>query len=160
MSIWGLSHSGVLHGYGLNRIQQAETDEVCISSTWVCLFSFAAYARHMAGWCKRFISFLCLSLPRLNGGWQPLHLIKWPGMVTSSIELPFYSGKNCLRPWDSLWFPYLSQSPKWIPKFHLPKCKAPVFFTLGWISWMFLYSFIQCCWSSHVPCFVQVTWGT
>lgn len=67
--VWDLSCSGVLPGYGLNRNQQAGTDELGIRSTWVCLFSFAASARHVAGWCKQLISLLCLSLPHLSGGW-------------------------------------------------------------------------------------------
>lgn len=105
-------------------------------------------------WASYLISSL-ESFSHLHRGWYLLFvLLNGHDMASSSVELTSWCGISRLRPWNSLSFYDLFQIFRWVPKVHLPKSETSMFFLYVELARMFLYSFIQCYWSSCVSCFV------
>lgn len=132
-------------------------EQEAASWNWWSLYQYtylsplpAYQPRHRMMWASYLVPLLYLSLPHLHGGRYLLFIsLDGRGVATLSLELTSWNRVSWLRPWNSWWFHCLSQSPRWIPKFHLPKNKASVFFHQAGLA-RNLYSFVQCCWSSHV----------
>lgn len=134
--VWGLCHFfcfaasprchvGVLPEYRVYRNQQAKPGGACVSNAWVYLCSLSAYQpRGRRMWASYLIPLLCLSLPHLHGGRYLLFIfLNGHGVSALSLELTSWNGVSCLRPWSSLWFHYLFQSPDGFPSSIFHKAK-------------------------------------